>query len=215
MAWARAAIFVGSDAGKRKLQQLGYSGTIAASFPPLLISTFVSVVNQPFVRTTVTLQDPQNRIGHGSRFPNLAVMRHLVATQGVRSLWLGTDASILKTVPKFMVAIAIKDAMEKILPAASCGNRDNHRAASLIRSAQKSLVAGAAGAALTNPLDVLRNEMFKTNTSLFVTYRRLCHEEGLKWLVRGCEKNLIAVATPIAGTIFMADLFSEWLRRRK
>jgi len=214
MAWARAAIFVGSDAGKRTLQQQGYNGTIAATVPPLLISTFVSVVNQPFVRTTVTLQDPENRIGRGSRFPNLAVMRYLIATQGVRSLWLGTNASILKTVPKFMVAIAVKDAMEKILPATTCHNRDTNRAASLLRSAQKSLVAGAAGAALTNPLDVLRNEMFKTNSGLFFTYRRLCHEEGIRWLARGCEKNLIAVAAPIAGTIFMADLFSDWLRRR-
>lgn len=214
MAWARAAIFVGSDVGKRKLQQQGYDGTIAATIPPLLISTFVSVVNQPFVRTTVTLQDPENRIGRQSRFPNLSVMRYLVATQGVRSLWLGTNASILKTVPKFMVAIYVKDAMENILPAPSCNNRENNRTASLIRSAQKSLVAGAAGAALTNPLDVVRNEMFKTNSGLSCTYHRLCREEGLGWLARGCEKNLIAVAAPIAGTIFMADIFSAWLRRR-
>ena len=33
----------------------------------------------------------------------------------------------------------------------------------LRRSAVKSVAAGVAGAALTNPLDVIRNEMFKTD----------------------------------------------------
>lgn len=207
MAWARAAIFAGSDEGKRILQQQGYDSTISATVPPLLISTFVSVVNQPFVRTTVTLQDPQNKLGQGSRFPNLSVMRHFYTTQGIGSLWLGTNASILKTVPKFMIAIAIKDAMEKALPPEDCRNQT----ASLMRSCTKSLVAGCAVAILTNPLDVLRNEMFKTNAKLMPTVHRLCRKDGTRWFTRGSEKNLAAVAAPIAGTIFMAEVFTNWL----
>jgi hypothetical protein len=212
MTWARAAIFVGAEEGKQKLQQQGYSSAVAATLPPLLIATCVSVVNQPFVRSTVTLQDPQCVIGTQSVFPNLAVMRHLISTHGVGSLWLGTNASILKTAPKFMVAIAVKDVMEKLVAVEGCKNPSNNRAIALARSAEKAMVAGAAGAILTNPLDVARNEMFKTNAGLLFTYRRLCREEGLHWLLRGCEKNLLAVAAPIAGTIFMADIFSAWLR---
>lgn len=207
MAWARAAIFVGSEKGKIILQRQGYSSATSAALPPLLISTLVTVVNQPFVRSTVTLQDPRNTLGHGSRFPNLAIIRHFYTTQGIGSLWLGTNAAILKTAPKFMIAIAIKDAMEKALAPVD----STRRTASLMRSTKKSLVAGGAVAVLTNPMDVVRNEMFKTSEGLLPTFRRLCRESGFRWLARGCEKNLLATAAPIAGTIFMAEIFSTWL----
>lgn len=210
MALGRAAIFVGSDVGADRLRKMGCCNSISATLPPLCIGVFVSVVNQPFVRSTVMLQDPQCSLGARSRFPNLAIMKHFVSTQGLGSLWLGTNAAILKTVPKFITAIAVRDAMEKVLPPAD----RSKPAASLNRSLQKSVVAGCACAVLTNPVDVVRNEMFKTSENLVPTYLRLRREEGLRWLLRGCEKNIIAVAAPITGTIFMAEIFSAWLRGR-
>jgi len=52
-------------------------------------------------------------------------------------------------------AVAVRDWCEEKLP--NFGDKDNPRL-KLIRSAIKSCCAGIAGAALTNPLDVIRNE---------------------------------------------------------
>ena len=48
----------------------------------------------------------------------------------------------------------------------------------LNRSAAKSVAAGIAGAALTNPLDVIRNEMFKFDETFGQTVARLLRTEG-------------------------------------
>jgi hypothetical protein len=48
---------------------------------------------------------------------------------------------------------------------------------------------------LTNPLDVIRNEMFKTNLGMRVTIRHLWEDMGWKFLARGLGKNMIAVGT--------------------
>lgn len=80
------------------------------------------------------------------------------------------------------------------------------RWATLRRSAQKSVAAGVAGAALTNPLDVLRNEMFKTDLGVGEALAKLRREEGAAFTVRGMSKNLVAVAIPIAVTIFVTDV---------
>lgn len=61
---------------------------------------------------------------------------------------------IMKTVPKYITAIVVKDIMEDILPPVSKSDKK----ATIMRSALKSMTAGVAGAALTNPFDVLRNE---------------------------------------------------------
>jgi hypothetical protein len=81
----------------------------------------------------------------------------------------------------------------------------------LWRSAYKSAAAGVAGAALTNPLDVIRNEMFKTNQSLLQTVRSLNEELGMyKLATRGMGKNLIAVAVPVGCTIFFTDALIQY-----
>lgn len=80
------------------------------------------------------------------------------------------------------------------------------RRATLWRSAEKSVAAGVAGAALTNPLDVLRNEMFKTDLGVGEALAKLRREEGAAFAVRGMSKNLVAVAIPIAVTIFVTDV---------
>lgn len=136
------------------------------------------------------------------------LFRYLYQNHGVNALWLGTTAGVLKTVPKYMVAIGVKDFMEDYLaqpdPSSTTYDRDK-----LVRMAIKSASAGVAGAALTNPLDAIRNEQFKTHAGLRATVASLWKETGLKFMVRGIGKNIIAVAMPIGTTIFCTDLFIQ------
>lgn len=157
MTWARAAIFYGSDVGKEHLLQNGWSPPLASTLPPIGISAFVQVANQPIVRATIQLQDPS------STQPNvLAQLMELFRKRGWRALYHGSSASVLKTVPKYVCAIWVKDwvALKLPPPTAPVGHPE-HKQQVLCRAAAKSIAAGVAGAALTNPLDVIRNEMFK------------------------------------------------------
>ena len=110
----------------------------------------------------------------------------------------------MKTVPKYCTAIVVKDYMESILPPADILS-PNYKSDVLWRSACKSAIAGVAGAALTNPLDVIRNEMFKTNKPFLETVNLLRRELGMKFLTRGIGKNLVAVSLPLASTLFLTD----------
>jgi len=204
MTWARACIFFGSDKGSVYLKAQGYSHIVASSVPALTLSCIVQVTNQPFVRTSIMLQNPGEAMA-ARTFPNLCMMKHLAQTKGIGSLWLGTNAGILKTAPKYMVAILIKDTMGDYLAPAD----KNDKTAQIARSAKISVTAGIAGAVLTNPFDAVRNEMFKTEEGMVTAIKRMSSEMGPRWLWRGCEKNLIAVALPIAGTIFLTDRFSQ------
>lgn len=169
MTWARATIFYGSEYGKNFLKKYGFGGVISSIVPPLVVSTFVQIVNMPLIRSTITLQNPS------CQFQSVgASMYHLYSTKGLASLWHGTSAGIMKTVPKYITAIVVKDFMEEILPQVDKTDRQ----ATILRSALKSVTAAVAGAALTNPFDVLRNEMFKTDLSVVETYRKLREETG-------------------------------------
>lgn len=208
MTWARATIFFGSDEGARCLRRRGWNSAAATALPPVLISAYVQIANQPFVRSSIMLQgDPQVRFAATSRLPNLAVLRHLHRTRGASAWWLGTGVGLSRTVPKYVAAIAAKDAMEKWLPLVG---DDSSQAAASLRSVAKSVTAGTAGAVLTNPLDVLQNEMFKTEEGVSTCFRRLCREEGARWPLRGCRQNVMASAVPIAATIFLTDTFISW-----
>ena len=147
MTYARAAIFFFSDAGRHLLLQTGYSDVIATVAPPLIVGSLVQVINQPIVRATVTLQDPAYNL------PNVfQSLRHIYSTHGIAGLWHGTTAGVLKTVPKYCTAIAVKDFMERFLTPADPSSA-TYETDRLMRSAIKSGTAGVAGAALTNPLD--------------------------------------------------------------
>lgn len=200
MTWARAAIFFGSDKGSAYMRERGFGNALASTVPSLSLSVFVQVTNQPFVRTSVMLQNPGEELAN-RRFPNVAMLQHLYKTKGIGSLWLGTNAGILKTAPKYMVAIWIKDTMGQYLAPVE----KTDKFGTLMRSAKISITAGVAGAVLTNPFDAVRNEMFKTEEGLMTAVARMNREIGPAWLVRGCEKNLIAVAVPVAMTIFLTD----------
>lgn len=142
MTWARAAIFWMSDYGREVMLGRGYSEAAATILPPLVTSTLVQVVNQPIVRSTITLQDPKYNL------PNVfRSMQQLYATHGVAGLWHGTTAGVLKTVPKYIVAIAVKDWVEEHYTQPDIHSPDYH-SERLKKSVIKSLAAGVAGAAL-------------------------------------------------------------------
>ena len=209
MSWARASIFYGSDRGKEILEDMGVDHTTATILPPLVVSTGVQCVNMPLVRATILLQNPESNV------PNIREsLRKIYVNNGIGGLWHGTSAGILKTVPKYCTVIFVKDYMEHVLPQVDPTSPTKDRD-QLVHSAIKSAAAGVAGAALTNPLDVIRNEMFKTNLDLFDTIRALRRELGYKFLVRGMSKNLIAVSIPVASTIFFTDAFIQYTNSRK
>lgn len=204
MSWARAAIFYGSDRGKEVLESMGLSPTASILLPPLVVSTAVQFVNMPLVRATVSLQNPESDI------PNIREsFRQIHKNHGIRGLWHGTSAGILKTVPKYCTAIFAKDCIERRMPPIDPESPTRKRDV-LVQSAIKSSAAGVAGAALTNPLDVIRNEMFKTNLSFLDACRSLHDELGYRFLIRGMSKNLIAVSLPVASTIFFTDAFIQY-----
>lgn len=203
MTWARAAIFHGSEYFKPIMLEQDYGMAAATSIPPLIIGTFAQVVNMPLVRATITVQNPtsihSNIIG---------ASKEIIATQGIKGLWHGTVPAVGKTVPKYIVAVAIKDWCQKNLARAD-SDSDHKHFWSLWRSAKKSVAAGVCGAALTNPFDVIRNEMFKTNLGIVASTRKLYGEMGYKFMVRGVARNMISVALPVALTIFLADIFND------
>jgi len=201
MTYARAAIFYLSDWGHDVMvQQYQYDEVSSTVIPPLLVSTLVQIINQPIVRATVTLQDPSYQQKNV-----WTSVKHIYQTQnGISGLWHGTTAGVLKTVPKYCTAIAVKDYAERTLPKPPIHSPTYDRDM-VWRSALKSSAAGIAGAALTNPLDVIRNEQFKTDCGLFQTTKSLYEELGWKFMTRGLGKNMIAVALPVGVTIFCTE----------
>uniref|UniRef100_A0A7S1ZAZ4 Mitochondrial carrier protein n=1 Tax=Trieres chinensis TaxID=1514140 RepID=A0A7S1ZAZ4_TRICV len=201
MTWARAAIFWGSDRGKEALRASapGMHPSVHALLPPLVVSTLVQIVNQPLVRATITLQNPESDLLNVR-----SALRQIYRAHGLSGLWHGTSAGVLKTVPKYCTAVVVKDAMEDWLPPADPSS-PTFESDKLWRSAYKSSAAGLAGAALTNPLDVIRNEMFKTNRGLVETVHNLRKELGWRFMIRGIGKNMVAVAIPVSCTIFFTD----------
>lgn len=212
MTWARAAIFWGSDAGKAWMRQHNehIPDVVATLLPPLAVSTAVQCVNMPLVRATITIQNPS------STLPTVpAAVRHIAHHHGVAALWHGTSAGILKTVPKYCCAVVVKDFMDDHIlkpvdPSSPTAHTDR-----LWRSATKSVVAGVAGAVLTNPLDVIRNKMFQTHQGLRETVRVLYQKEGWSFLHKGLGKNMIAVAVPVACTIFFTDGLVQYSSQRR
>ena len=208
MTWARGAIFYGSQAGKDTMKAQGFSKSSSQLFPPLVISTLVQFLNMPLVRATITIQNPSSEL-HSVR----QALVYIYNTRGISGLWHGVSAGVLKTVPKYVVAVAVKDFLEEHLPRESVGVRTKQ--GEMSRSAIKSISAGLAGAVLTNPLDVLRNEMFKTDLGLSATYKKLMKEEGAAFMFRGMASNCTAVAIPIAVTIFVTDLLNSMARQQR
>jgi len=206
MTWARAAIFWGSDIGKDEMKERfpTLPSSVILLTPPLITSILVQCVNQPVVRASITLQNPESNLKNIRES-----IRFIYTKYGLSGMWHGTNAGILKTVPKYCTAIIIKDYMEGVLPQID-PQSPTSKTDNLIRSACKSATEGIAGAVLTNPCDVVRNEMFKTNLELINTFTTLKNEMGWKFMWRGMGKNLVAVSIPVASTIFFTDIFIQY-----
>ena len=110
----------------------------------------VQVINMPLVRATITIQDPSSHLNSVTE-----ALIYIYKHKGISGLWHGVSAGVMKTVPKFGLAIAVKDYMEEHLPRVE---NDGDKRGIMIRSAVKSVAAGIAGAVVTNPIGVLRNE---------------------------------------------------------
>eukprot|EP00301_Raphidiophrys_heterophryoidea_P025840 c8762_g1_i2.p1 GENE.c8762_g1_i2~~c8762_g1_i2.p1 ORF type:complete len:208 (+),score=36.73 c8762_g1_i2:677-1300(+) len=194
-------IFYGSDVGRDHLEKMGAPEIVCTAGPPLVLAAFVQICNQPIVRGSIALQLP------GCKQTSVAgVLRDIWQRRGFLGMWHGTSAGVLKAVPKYCTAVMVKDYMDDFLtPLDPSATRNDY----LLRSAKKSVAAGIAGATITNPFDVIRNEMFQTDRTLRETLRSLNQTEGMKWLWRGVDKNLVSVAFPIALTIFLADYFTR------
>jgi len=194
MTWARGAIFYGSDTWKKSLLDNGVHMGIAQTAPPLVIGTLVQIANMPLVRATITIQNPSSDLKNVTE-----ALVYIYKTRGVAGLWHGVSAGILKTVPKYVTAVAVKDLLEEHLPPVADAKRD--KGASMLRSGIKSTAAGLAGAILTNPLDVLRNEMFKTDLSLYKTLSNVLKQEGWSFMFRGvCVCVFVCVCSWICCT---------------
>ena len=146
---------------------------------------------------------------------NACVSRCLITIVGTkRGPKQNNRCKFINRVPKYCTAVLVKDFMEQRLPPVEDPSSPTYDRDRLIRSAAKSATAGVAGAALTNPLDVIRNEMFKTNESLVATIRRLVRETGHGFATRGMAKNLVAVAIPVGCTIFFTDALIQFTTKR-
>ena len=145
MTWARFAIFYGSDVGRRFLEErhVFERGSVAAiAVPPLIVSTGVQVVNQPIIRASIMLQDPEAdfRASQGTT----DAVRRIARERGVGALWHGTSAGILKTVPKYCVAVLVKEQCERRLP------RVDTKVGKLVRDATKAVCAAVAVRTITH-----------------------------------------------------------------
>ena len=75
-----------------------------------------------------------------------AALKHIYKNYGVKGLWHGTSAGILKTVPKYCTAIIVKDYIEDLLPFPSTDPiSSSYEQDVMFRSACKSAAAGVAG----------------------------------------------------------------------
>jgi hypothetical protein len=106
MTWSRVAIFGGSDGGRKLLKSRNAPDVLATVVPPLMVSTMVQCINMPDVRASITLQNP-NSVRQLQRF---------YSQHGIKGLWHGTSAGILKTVRKYCTTVIVKDYTESILP---------------------------------------------------------------------------------------------------
>ena len=222
MTWSRSFIFYGSDIGKRQLIKLGYTGTITSVMPALCLSGMAQCINNPIFRATIILQDPKCQM---KNVPES--LTYIFKKGGIRALWHGTSAGILKTAPKYASAVLVKDLVEEFLIKqeeklkdknrmnginsdfnykGEVSNKEKRRMQRLQRASIKSIAAGLAGAMITNPFDVIRADMFKSDRKFSNSFRYLWKNHGIFFVVRGLDKNMIAVTVPVTITLFVADI---------
>ena len=225
MTWSRSFIFYGSDIGKRGMMKLGYEGSITSVIPALCLSGMAQCINNPIFRATIILQDPKCQMRNVPES-----LSFIYKKGGIRGLWHGTSAGIMKTAPKYASAVLVKDVVEELLikreekmsmiekhkhkhtndnftvhPQPVSPQPDQNRLRRLQRASIKSIAAGLAGAMITNPFDVIRADMFKSDRKFSNSFQHLWKTHGIFFVVRGVDKNMVAVTVPVTITLFVAD----------
>jgi len=147
MTWARCTIFFGSDLLKSLVKETGTENKVALNIlPAFTVSSFVQVANMPLIRATITQQDPSYKNSSGKAMTTVQALKHIYNSNGVEGLWHGTSAGLLKTVPKYVVSIVVKDYVGELQRL-----KNEERGEPLSRgelaaqSAAKSLAAGVCG----------------------------------------------------------------------
>ena len=193
MTWARAFILYAGDAAQTHDSLLvGASATTVAS-------VFVQLVNQPLIRASITLQNPEAQTsGLGG------TLLDIWQRQGVAGLWRGTSMGLAKTVPKYTSSVLIKHSVER-----NAAYVEVERHSPVTALAVKGIVAGVGGAALTNPMDVVRNQMFKTDQRCLECLAALRTTHGSSWMWRGVGANAFSAGLPVALAVFAIDLIQH------
>ncbi|MFT5170316.1 MAG: hypothetical protein ACI9BD_000083 [Candidatus Marinamargulisbacteria bacterium] len=199
MVFSRTMIFAGSSAVTPQIEAMGVTPVTAAGVSASVFSGIVSYTNHPIVRATIQLQSPDSPYAN-----TWQALRGIYQSEGVAGLYRGVVPSAFKAMPKYGISLMAKKALET-------QHQLRHPAEpeSLGFSGMKAAISGGLGAALTNPLDVLRNETFKP-ASLGKSYWKigsdLFQKEGWGALTRGAGANIKATAIPIAASIFLIDV---------
>lgn len=224
MTVARAFIFYGSDRGKvilkqyneKKENQVKFSQFSLSIIPSITCSIIAQVMVNPLYRAGVLLQNPETPFKTAAE-----TMFHIYKHEGFGGLWRGSSIGIIKTAPRYGSSLYIRDLVNNYFEKESfCLENEKkidntlkkEKGVNMYQSGVSSLAAGLAGAVLTNPLDVVRASIFKREgkerVSILKSVSELYEKEGIKFLSRGLERNLISVAVPVTFTLFLSDLLA-------
>jgi len=117
---------------------------------------------------------------------------------GVRSLWRGNSATVIRIVPYAGIQFASHEKWKEIIGAQTQTSTPGKRYVA-------GCLAGATAASLTYPLDLARARMAVSNRcqyrSIFSVFRKMAVEEGAWSLYRGFAPTMIGII-PYAGTSF-------------
>lgn len=117
---------------------------------------------------------------------------------GLRSLWRGNSATVIRIVPYAGIQFASHEKWKEIIGAQTQTSTPGKRYVA-------GCLAGATAASLTYPLDLARARMAVSNRcqyrSIFSVFRKMVVEEGTWSLYRGFSPTMIGII-PYAGTSF-------------
>eukprot|EP00898_Chlorokybus_atmophyticus_P003744 jgi/Chlat1/4370/Chrsp29S04520 len=141
----------------------------------------------------------------------------IIRAEGVRGLYQGIQASMLRDVPQtvlnFAVYRAIKDSnFFQNNTSTSSTRRDT------VRQLAAGAIAGAVSAFLTTPMDVIKTKMMTAATaerlSVSLAARRIIAEEGAAGLMRGASTRSLLIVPDIATMWLVYELLHHALQRR-
>lgn len=198
---ARASIIFLSEKGAVALKDKGCSPRTANTVSSASSAVAVSMATHPVLRSVVLLQDPnspQKTMGQS--------FRSIIEREGASGLWVGSGVHALRSIPKYTVAFTVKNYLDETLPN---GPNDEQTSGKMLA---KSLGAGVSSAAVSNPLDVIRNVKMQPDFAskpYHAVVSDLFEKEGLAFMARGLGRNMISVGMPMAIGFYITDLIHQ------